>query len=124
MTGRDAPDGGPSSPWQDVPRRDATRHEWVTWASRYNGYELLANHPAHLARVVAPALEEYRATGQVPEWAGVHLLRGWLFLMVRADRHGGGDMLREDDEATTTWFAVTDRLRTLLTSGDGDPRAR
>lgn len=113
-------DDGPSTPWQDVPRRDATWPEWVTWASRYNGYELLADHPAHLARVLAPAVEEYRATGEVPTWAGVHLLRGWLFLMVRADRHAGGGMLDEESQTRTTWFAVTERLRALLPSGDAD----
>ncbi|MBO1751374.1 hypothetical protein J4G33_06115 [Actinotalea sp. BY-33] len=97
--------------WTDVPRPGASREQWVDWASRYNGYELLASHPAHLAAVLAPAREEFQATGQVPTWAGVHLLRGWLFLVLRAHRHAGVDTFAPEHSAE--WFAVADRLRTL-----------
>ena len=116
-----------TDPWADVPARGAAPDEWISWASRYNGYTLLADHPAHLGAVLAPLVEEYRATGEVPSWAGVHLLRGWLFLMVRADRHAGGRLLEGDDgddAATATWYAVTDRLRTLLGADDDPARSR
>lgn len=106
-----------------IPPRDAGRHEWILWASGYNGYAMLAQDPVHLADVLRPAVEEYGRTGVVPAWAGEHLLRGWLFFMVRADRHGGGRLLEADDPGTEAWHAVADRLRALR-GGKADPGAR
>ena len=106
-----------------IPPRDAARSEWLLWASGYNGYAMLAQDPVHLADVLRPAVEEYGRTGVVPEWAGEHLLRGWLFFMVRADRHGGGHLLDVDDPATEAWHAVADRLRALR-GAEADPALR
>lgn len=106
-----------------IPPRDADRHEWLLWASGYNGYAMLAHDPVHLADVLRPAVEEYGRTGVVPEWAGEHLLRGWLFFLVRADRHGGGRLLEADSPATEAWHAVADRLR-VMRGGQADGAAR
>lgn len=64
--------------------------DYGLWAHGYNGYTRLAGGPEQLGAVIAPLREAYRATGEIPEWAGVDLLRGWAFLLVRAHRHGGG----------------------------------
>ncbi len=63
--------------------------DYGSWAHRYNGYTRLAG-PQQLGAVTEQLRNEYDATGVIPEWAGVDLLRGWAFLLVRAHRHGGG----------------------------------
>jgi hypothetical protein len=58
-------------------------------AQRDNGYARLAREPEHLWDVVRPMYEVFRADGCIPEWAGVDLLRGWAFYLVRAHRFSG-----------------------------------
>ncbi|MEX7468578.1 hypothetical protein AB4Z39_02590 [Mycobacterium adipatum] len=58
----------------------------IDWAHSYNGYERIAGSPEHLSAVIRPMAEEYERSGAIPEWAGVDLLRGWAFYLVRAYR--------------------------------------
>jgi len=61
----------------------------IEWAHTYNGYERLAGGAGDLWELVRPLHEEFERTGKIPEWAGVDLLRGWAFYLVRSHRHGG-----------------------------------
>lgn len=60
----------------------------TSWAHEYNAYERIAAE--HLADVLRPLRTAFDETGEVPDWAGVDLLRAWAFILVRAHRHGGG----------------------------------
>lgn len=82
----------------------------VEWAHRYNGYARLASTPEKLAEILEPAWREYRRTKRVPEWCGVDLLRGWVFYLARADRHGGGYGLMENGDMIDEWRAVLERI--------------
>ena len=54
------------------------------WAHSYNGYDRIAGggneHIANLYRYVQEQIEE---PGQIPDWFGVDLLRGWAFWAAR-----------------------------------------
>ncbi len=65
-------------------------HEFALarWAGQYNAYQRMASE--HLYEILRPLREDFEATGEVPDWAGVDLLRAWAFILVRAHRHGGG----------------------------------
>jgi len=77
----------------------------VEWAHEYDGYSRLASTPEQLEKLLRSARNSYRTHGRVPSWCGVDLLRGWAFLLVRADHHSGGGTL--DGE----WLTVLDALR-------------
>lgn len=77
----------------------------IEWAHEYDGYARLARSPEALWRLLEPADREFRSTGEIPDWCGVDLLRGWAFYLVRADRHAGGGTLGRD------WMAVLEALR-------------
>lgn len=61
----------------------------IKWAHKYDGYKRLAGSPDQLWEVLKPVREEFERSGVIPEWAGIDLLRGWAFYLVRAHRHGG-----------------------------------
>lgn len=61
----------------------------IKWAHRYDGYKRLGGGPEFLAAVVSPVAAEFARTRRVPDWAGVDLLRGWAFYLVRSHRHSG-----------------------------------
>jgi hypothetical protein len=82
----------------------------IQFAHEYNGYDRLAGGPEHLEILLKPAWEAYELTGQVPEWCGVDLLRGWLFYLSRADRHGGGYSLASGGDKVRKWRDVIARL--------------
>lgn len=63
---------------------------FIEWAHTYNGYERLAAGPGKLYELLAPLRHEFDQQGSVPDWAGIDLLRGWAFYLVRAHRHSGG----------------------------------
>ncbi|UDY24663.1 hypothetical protein [Nocardioides sp. Kera G14] len=96
----------------------ATQAE-LEWAYTYDGYERLASSPEALWSVVAPVHEALLTTGRVPEWAGVDLLRGLAFYLVRADRHQGGGSLGR------AWLELLDSIRAHPAAGLADlPPAR
>jgi uracil-DNA glycosylase len=79
----------------------------IVWAHTYNGYERLAggeSGPLALAKLLEPARREFRESGQIPEWCGVDLLRGWAFYLARADHFG--DSLSAGSAAVAEWQAV------------------
>ncbi|MAU84674.1 MAG: hypothetical protein CME34_22980 [Gordonia sp.] len=66
------------------------------WAYRYDGYRRLAASPNQLFKVLEPVRLPYETDGEIPDWAGVDLLRGWAFYVVRAHRFSGWGELREE----------------------------
>ena len=72
--------------------------ELFVWAHRYKGYERMAGNLEALETLLEPAHRHYQQSGEVPEWCGVDLLRGWLFALARTERIWGSD----PDE----WLAV------------------
>lgn len=90
--------------------RERLLDQQVRWAHTYDGYERLAGSPADLERLLAPAREQWRRTGEVPDWSGVDLLRGWAFYLTRRDRFAGGTYLAEKGEDLAEWNAVLARL--------------
>ena len=68
----------------------ANEQALIDWAHEYNGYQRIASSPGALEVVVESVAREFRQTGRIPEWAGVDLLRGWAFYIVRAHRFSGG----------------------------------
>lgn len=62
----------------------------IKWAHKYDGYARLARGPENLWDLVQPLHRAFQTEGAIPEWAGVDLLRGWAFYLVRAHRHSGG----------------------------------
>lgn len=65
----------------------------LAWAGSYDGYQRIAGDGKRIHDVLRPVREALEETGEVPAWAGVDLLRGYAFVMVRADRHAGGGTL-------------------------------
>lgn len=77
----------------------------LRWAQKYNGWARFAsNHDAYLL-ILEPAIREYEATGRVPEWCGVDLLRAWAFVRQREHYNAGGGPMARD------WDDVLDALR-------------
>lgn len=74
-----------------------------TWALEYPAYVRLAGGLEELAALLEPARRDLRASGVVPGWCGVDLLRGWAFLLHRLAELGGGALGAE-------WDAVLDAL--------------
>ena len=77
----------------------------IAWAMIYSGYDRLAATPEQLERLLEPARIEYARAGRIPAWCGVDLLRGWAFLLQRADYFQGGGSLDVE------WDAVLDGVR-------------
>jgi hypothetical protein len=75
---------------------DDDEYKLIKWAHDYNGYARLARDPENLWRILQPVREEFERSGKIAEWAGVDLLRGWAFYLVRAHRHGGHRPLHEE----------------------------
>lgn len=71
------------------PARDAPLPDILGFALTYNGYDRLGSGPDALVPIVQPVLEAMRVDGQVPEWAGLDLLRGTLFWVQRLTHHWG-----------------------------------
>ena len=71
----------------------------LAWAGSYDGYQRIASDGKRIHDVLRPLREALEDTGEVPDWAGVDLLRGYAFFMVRADRHAGGGTLGRKFEA-------------------------
>ena len=80
----------------------------IKWAHTYNGYRRLAGTgaPGYLRDILMPVLESYSDNGTVPAWAGVDLLRGWAFYLVRINRHEDGYLFDEHPEMCAVADAV------------------
>ncbi|MCZ0732514.1 SIR2 family protein [Mycolicibacterium iranicum] len=61
----------------------------IEWAHMYNAYQRIAATPEQLSDQIRELTTVFEREGVIPEWAGVDLLRGWAFYIVRAHRHGG-----------------------------------
>lgn len=94
-------------------RRDPGR-ALIDWAHSYNGYERLGSD---LVAVLGPLRDEINASGRIPDWAGVDLLRGLAFWRVRAAAHHEAPEDALDDEM---FLAVVDALRTHPHARVGD----
>ncbi len=95
--------------------RDGVPLAQLEWAHTYDAYQRLASTPDKLERLLRSARNSYRTNRAVPKWCGVDLLRGWAFLLVRADHQAGGDTLNDE------WDAV---LRTLAIHPNAKPADR
>ncbi|MGW8813004.1 hypothetical protein [Gordonia terrae] len=63
--------------------------ELIKWALRYNAYNRLATSSNQLLEVLQVLIQPYERDHQIPDWAGVDLLRGWAFYLVRWHRFSG-----------------------------------
>ncbi len=77
----------------------------LRWALEYNGYERFAGGIDAYHALLQPAMREYEATGRVPDWCGVDLLRGWAFYRQREHQMDGVSPMARD------WDAVLDAIR-------------
>ncbi|WP_239252995.1 MULTISPECIES: hypothetical protein [Mycobacterium] len=79
----------------------------IAWARRYDGYKRLGGSPSALVKVLDPLVEEIAASGKIPEWAGVDLLRGLAFWRVRvAANREAPEYALDDDLFLATVDAV------------------
>ena len=71
--------------------------EILEFAETYDGYRRIAASPESLSAFYEPIRVEWDRSGVLPDWMGIDLLRGFLFLMYREDRflessrHEGGE---------------------------------
>lgn len=56
--------------------------------------------------MIESARREWKRTGRIPDWCGVDFLRGRVFYITRADRHGGGYGLAPGGSMLAEWRAV------------------
>jgi len=73
----------------EIPEPGCSYEQIIEFAATYDGYERIAASPERLGEVCEPIRKEWRQAGVLPDWPGIDLLRGLLFLMYREDRHGG-----------------------------------
>lgn len=76
----------------------------IDWALRYNAYKRLGAGPSELVAVLRPLTDEIEASGTIPKWAGVDLLRGLAFWLVRMAAHHEAPEYALEDE--TFWLVV------------------
>ena len=73
----------------DSTRAEEFDRDVFEWAARYNGYTRISGSPERLITVLRPLVEVYDRDGEIPEWAGIDLLRGWAFYLAREWRFCG-----------------------------------
>ena len=73
---------------KQIPGSDCDFEEILEFAATYDGYRRIAESPKNLSAVYEPIRMEWRRSGVLPDWMGVDLLRGFLFLMYREDHFG------------------------------------
>ena len=66
-----------------IPASDCDFEEILEFAASYDGYRRIAESPETLSAVYQPIRMEWRRSGSLPDWVGIDLLRGFLFLMYR-----------------------------------------
>ena len=95
----------------------------IQWAHCYNGYKRLARGGPQLMELLHPHREKFAQSGEIPDWAGIDLLRGWAFLLARIDnqQQGGGRTLGREFAAVVDAIdrhpAVFPRERSPLDRG-------
>lgn len=72
---------------QALRHRAFDRGALIKWAHSYNGYKRLGAGAGALVNVLDPLVAEIGASGRIPDWAGVDLLRGLAFWRVRVAAH-------------------------------------
>lgn len=96
----------------DLPSPKCSIFEALKFASRYNGYERIALEPETLAEMYRPIQDQWERSGQLPEWMGIDLLRGLLFLLFR--EHHFRDSGYGNDLVLMKMRQVIDGLRVRL----------
>lgn len=81
---------------QTIPDPHAAIDDIMSFASQYNAYALWASSPDILTSMLAPAMEEWRRTRQVPVWVGIDTLRAMLFVEYRSVHFTGGTSETEE----------------------------
>lgn len=71
------------------PGPDAPLDNLLEFAGSYHGYRRLGGDPSALRDIVEPVLRELETSETIPDWAGLDLLRGTLFLIARQCHHWG-----------------------------------
>ena len=85
---------------EQIPASDCDFEEILEFAATYDGYRRIAESPENLSAVYEPIRTEWRRSGALPDWMGIDLLRGFLFLMYREDHFGQPTgCLSEEEEA-------------------------
>ena len=79
--------------------------EELKWALTYDGYERFSRDMSAYCELLRPAVSAYEASGRIPEWCGVDLLRAGAFYRQREHHNlGHGPMARD-------WDDVLDAIR-------------
>lgn len=101
-------------------RSDDFEDQLIKWALTYDAYKRLAAGEwepwGALGALLTPLMRSFHEDGVVPNWAGVDLLRGWAFLLVRRNRHEDGYLLGEHPEM----YAIVDAIRNHPAARDSD----
>jgi hypothetical protein len=62
----------------------------LEWAHKYDAYKRISSDSDMILEVLRPLREALDRDGQIPEWAGVDLLRTWAFAIARQYHWSGG----------------------------------
>ena len=99
----------------DLPGVSCSFEEALEFAATYNAYNQIAAEPETLSAMYEPIRRAWQQSSEVPEWMGVDLLRGLLFLMFREDHFGNGD-----DSTLRQMHQVIEAIRSRLTEQHED----
>jgi hypothetical protein len=80
-----------------IPSTGCNFDEILEFAITYNGYDRIAGSPEALLDLYEPIRKKWKESGRLPDWAGLDLLRGLLFLMAREDHMAGPIFLEPTD---------------------------
>ncbi|SVD94234.1 uncharacterized protein METZ01_LOCUS447088 [marine metagenome] len=93
----------------DLPPSNCSMADALEFAATYNAYNQIAAEPETLSAMYHPIREAWNKSARVPEWMGVDLLRGLLFLMYREDHFGYAD-----DSTLRQMHQVIEAIRSKL----------
>ena len=74
---------------EQIPTPDCDFEAINRFAETYDAYERIGGGPEHLLAMYDPIRTEWTRSGDFPDWMGIDLLRGLLFLMYREARFDG-----------------------------------
>ena len=107
---------------EQIPGPDCTFEAILEFAATYDAYQRIGRDPEHLSAMYEPIRAEWDHSGIFPDWMGVDLLRGLLFLMYREDHFGGpmGSLSDEDEvEHLRPFRQVIEAIRTSIAGESG-----